>query len=212
MNFDYLQVTREFYEDHAEEYARNTAGMYDQEWLEKFASLVRPKGRVLDVGSASGRDAAWFVSNGFEVEGIDISSTLIEIARKAVPGASFSAMDLANLQFPPDSFDGIWCSCVLLHIPREQAPSVITNLATTLRPSGVLYILVKEGRREGLEQDARYDNATKFSSYFEVDELRDMLLAADLDIVSISDMHQKVDDYRASERIFALAQKSAASS
>ena len=207
MSFDYLQVTREFYEDHAEEYARKTAGMFDQEWLDKFASLVRPNGRILDVGCASGRDSGWFVSNGFQVEGIDVSPALIERAKKAVPNATFSVMDLANLQYPPESFDGIWCSCVLLHIPRAEAPSVVASLARILRSSGILYILVKEGKSEGLEQDARYGNATKFSSYFKVDELHEMIEAADLKIRLISDMHEKVDDYRASERIFALAQK-----
>jgi SAM-dependent methyltransferase len=211
MSFDYLQVTREFYESHAEEYARTTAGMFDQEWLDKFASLVGRNGRVLDVGCAGGRDSGWFASHDFQVEGIDISPALIEIAKKAVPNATFSVMDLANLQYPPESFDGIWCSCVLLHVPRAEAPSVVANFGRILRPSGILYILVKEGNREGLEQDARYGNATKFSSYFQVGELHDMLEAADLKIMSISDMHQKVDDYRASERIFALARKPIAS-
>jgi len=209
MSSDYLQVTRDFYEDHAEEYARTTAEMFDLEWLDKFASRMRPSGRILDVGSAGGRDSGWFVSHGFQVEGIDISPALIEIAKRTVPGATFSVMDLANLQYPPESFDGIWCSCVLLHVPRAEAPSVVASLATRLRPSGILYILVKEGNSEGLEPDTRYGNSIKFSSYFEVNELHEMLEAAGLKIILISDMHQKVDDYRAAERIFALAQKPA---
>ena len=80
-------------------------------------------------------------------------------------------------------------------------------MADKLRPGGVIYVLVKEGKSEGLEEDGRYNNAVKFSSYFEVQEIHDMMVGADLDIVLISDTHQRVDSYRAAERIFALARK-----
>jgi SAM-dependent methyltransferase len=207
MTADYISVTRDFYNENAEAYARNTAQMLDLEWLEKLAAHVRPGGSVLDIGSASGRDSAWFTSRGFEVTGIDISESLIALAAKAVPRARFSVMDLMHLDFPDESFDGIWCSCVLLHIPRADAPIAVRRMASKLRPGGVLYILVKEGNMEGLEEDSRYGNAVKFSSYFEAWEIRTMLKDADLEILEISDLHKRVDDYRAAERIFALAQK-----
>lgn len=207
MSTDYVSVNRNFYDENAEAYANNTAQMLDLEWLEKFASHVRPGGKVLDIGSASGRDSAWFTSRGFKVVGIDISESLVEMAIKSVPNAHFVVMDLMDLDFPDESFDGIWCSCVLLHISRADAPVAVQKMAKKLRPGGVLYILVKEGNTEGLEEDARYDNAVKFSSYFEVSEIRTMLKDAGLNIVEISDMHKRVDDYRASERIFALARK-----
>lgn len=207
VSIDYVSVNRNFYENNAEAYANYTAQMLDLEWLEKFAAHVRPGGKVLDVGSASGRDSAWFASHGFEVLGIDISESLVEIATNLVPNAHFAVMDLMNLDFPDESFDGIWCSCVLLHISRADAPLAVQEMANKLRPEGVLYLLVKEGSTEGLEEDVRYNNAVKFSSYFEVTEIRTMLKNSDLEIVEISDMHKRVDNYRASERIFALARK-----
>jgi SAM-dependent methyltransferase len=208
MEVDYIGINREFYDTNAESYARTTAEMFDLEWLDRFISHVRPGGRILDAGSAGGRDSSWFVARGFEVKGIDISPSLISIAMRAVPNAHFAVMDLTRLDFPDSYFDGIWCSCVLLHVPRSEAPATIRGMAEKLRPGGVIYILVKEGAREGLEEDARYNNGIKFSSYFEVQEIHQMLVDAGLEIVLISDTHQRVDDYRASERIFALARKS----
>jgi SAM-dependent methyltransferase len=207
MSADYVSVTRDFYNENAEAYARNTAQMLDLEWLEKLASRVRPGGSILDIGSASGRDSAWFASRSFEVLGIDISESLVALAARAVPEARFSIMDLMHLDFPDESFDGIWCSCVLLHIPRADAPIAVRRMVSKLRPGGVLYVLVKEGNTEGLEEDGRYGNAVKFSSYFEAWEVRTMLKDAGLEILEISDLHKRVDDYRATERIFALAQK-----
>jgi SAM-dependent methyltransferase len=207
MEADYVAVNRDFYDANAEAYARTTANMFDQEWLDRFVSYIGPGGRILDVGCAGGRDSGWFATHGFEVEGIDISPSLIDLATKAVPGAHFAVMDLNRLEFPKSYFDGIWCSCVLLHVRRSEAPSAVVEMADRLRPGGVIYILVKEGSGEGLEEDNRYNNAVKFSSYFEVQEIHQMLDNANLDIVLISDTHQRVDNYRASERIFALARK-----
>jgi SAM-dependent methyltransferase len=207
MEVDYLAVTRKFYEANAESYATTTAQMYDNEWLERFASVVRPRGRILDVGCAAGRDSRWFADRGFSVDGIDLSPTLIDAAKAAVPSARFVVMNFMDLDFPNQTFDGIWCSCVLLHVPRHEAPAAVGHLASRLKPGGHIYILVKEGQSEGLEQDPRYGNATKFSSYFEASEIRDMLKAADLEIEAISDLHKRVDSYRAAERIFALARR-----
>jgi SAM-dependent methyltransferase len=207
MTADYVSVTRDFYNENAEAYARNTAQMLDLEWLEKITSHIRPGGSILDVGSAGGRDSAWFASRGFEVTGIDISETMVALAAAAVPEARFSAMNLMHLDFPDESFDGIWCSCVLLHIPRADAPIAVRGLVSRLRPSGFLYVLVKEGNTEGLEEDSRYGNAVKFSSYFEAWEIRTMLKDSGLEIIEISDLHKRVDSYRATERIFALAKK-----
>jgi SAM-dependent methyltransferase len=204
---DYVAVNRDFYNRNAEAYATNTAQMLDLEWLEKFTSYVRPGGRILDVGSASGRDSSWFASRGFEVVGIDIAESLVKMATVTVPGARFAVMNLMDLDFEDQSFDGIWCSCVLLHIPRSDAPAAIRKMGSKLRPDGVFYVLVKEGATDGLEEDSRYKNAVKFSSYFEAWEIRTMLKSADLEILEISDLHKRVDDYRASERIFALARK-----
>jgi SAM-dependent methyltransferase len=207
MDIDYLAVTREFYETNAEPYASTTAQMFDSQWLERFSAEVRPGGRILDVGCAAGRDSGWFAGRGFSVDGIDLSPTLISLAEQAVPSARFKVMNFLDLDFPEQTFDGIWCSCVLLHVPRAVAPDAVALLASRLRPAGFLYLLVKEGQREGIEEDSRYHNALKFSSYFENFEIRDMLKAADLEIAAISDLHKRVDNYRASERIFALARR-----
>lgn len=207
MKPDYVTVNRHFYDENAETYANMTAGMSDHEWLQKFSSNVRPHGRILDVGCAAGRDSAWFSARGFDVVGIDISRSLISIASKAVPHGEFHVMNLTELTFPSSSFDGIWCSCVLLHVPHAEARSAVVGLADRLRPDGVIYVLVKAGTGEGLEKDPRYNNAIKFSSYFEVQEIFDILLDAGLKVISISDLYKRVDDYRARERIFALARK-----
>jgi SAM-dependent methyltransferase len=111
------------------------------------------------------------------------------------------------LSFQPSSFDGIWCSCVLQHVPLDDAKSAIAGLVDKLRPGGVIYLLAKEGAREGLEKDSRFNNDTKFSSYFQAGEIHDWLLEAGLEVKKIKVWRKTVDPYRHRKRIFALAEK-----
>ncbi|MCC6323403.1 class I SAM-dependent methyltransferase [Candidatus Nomurabacteria bacterium] len=72
-----------------------------------FISLLPKGAHILDVGCGGGRDAKYFIKKGFKVTGIDMSSVLINIAKKEVPKASFKEMDILKLDFPINSFDAV---------------------------------------------------------------------------------------------------------
>src|ERR1035437_8965708 len=107
-----MKKTMFFYEEYAEEYIKNTNKMEDTDWLIKFSKSIVPNSRVLDIGCAGGRDCKWFKNNGFEVYGVDFSHKMIINAKKEVLGVNFYVMDILNLQFPAEYYEGIWCSCV----------------------------------------------------------------------------------------------------
>ena len=201
----YREITKEFYEHNAAEYAANTAHMGDAEWLTRFAALLPAGGRVLDVGCAAGRDSQWFVQNGFEVVGIDIAPTFIVMARRHVPEAIFHEMGVEDLTFADESFDGVWCSCVLIHLSKESVREAVQQMLRVLKPGGVLYILVEAGGGEGIEADPRYGGSEKYSSYYNEDELRSILDGAAL--ISLTTVDKAVDTYRAPDRIFILARR-----
>ena len=202
---EYIAVTRDFYETNAEQYAQNTSDMLDEEWLERFSNMLPDHASVLDIGCASGRDSAWFSSRGYQVSGIDIAPTFIELARSKVPSGDFRVMNVTSLDFEPESFDGVWCSCVLIHLSDEDVLRAINEIWRVLKPGGILYMLVKAGTKEGYERDSRYDNMRKYSNYFSEEGLRSMI--HDFDVVSFTSVDKPVDNYRAPDRIFVLAKK-----
>lgn len=178
-------LTLQSYEGSAAEYADKTASLHPSEMGKKFMSLLPSKGRVLDVGCGPGRDAKIFSDKGFDVVGIDFSSQMIELAKKTAPKAKFVVMDLHKLDFPPNSFDGIWASACFLHISKRHLLAILSTLATLLVPGGILYFSVKQGIGEQLSQDSRYDNANKFWSFFEEVEWIDLLKQASFEIIEI---------------------------
>lgn len=87
--------------------------------FELAESLPAPNKRVLDVGCGNGAAAGQFLARGYEVVGIDLSATGIELARKNFPTGRFEIMAadehiLENLGCAP--FDIVISTEVVEHL------------------------------------------------------------------------------------------------
>jgi 2-polyprenyl-3-methyl-5-hydroxy-6-metoxy-1,4-benzoquinol methylase len=177
----YNKIAKDWHKDH----------QTDDWWVEgtnAFISLLKPGALVLDVGCAGGFKAKYLIAGGLKVVGIDIAEEFIAIAKREVPVAEFLTLGMEDIKTLPQEFDAIFMQASLLHIPREQAGRVIKDAVTRLKKSGLLYIAVKEVR-EGkpteevkTEKDYGYDY-DRFFSYFSLDEIKDMMIGAGLEVV-----------------------------
>jgi len=151
----------------ADEYVARTRDADLGEIRCRFLSLVKPGGRILDVGSGSGRDLKAFRQQGFVPIGIEPSAALAERARK-YSGETCVVRDVESLTWR-DEFDGIWACASLLHLPKASLPNALQRLSEALRPGGVLYVSVRSGEGERRLPDGRY-----FADYTEA-ELRKLV-------------------------------------
>jgi 2-polyprenyl-3-methyl-5-hydroxy-6-metoxy-1,4-benzoquinol methylase len=119
--------------------------------IEKFLNLISKDGNVLDAGCGSGRDCAYMISRGYKVLGIDLSSELLNEAKRLHPEVKTKKMNLTDLKFSPELFDGIWTNAVILHLERETLPGVLNDFHKILKSGGILYIKTKEGSGEELQ-------------------------------------------------------------
>ncbi|MES2223573.1 MAG: class I SAM-dependent methyltransferase [Patescibacteria group bacterium] len=92
-----------------------------------FTNSFLKQSLILDVGCGGGRDSKFFVKNGLRVIGIDVSSVLINEAKKEVSKTVFKCEDILKSKFPNNHFDGIWAQAVLLHLKRTDVPKAIKN-------------------------------------------------------------------------------------
>jgi len=126
--------------------------------------------RILDAGCGPGRDSKWFQERGFQVVGVDLSSGMLEEARRRVPNVEFRQVDLRQLDFCEASFDGIWCSASLLHLPRADVPVVLTNFRRFLG-HGYLFVCVKSGQGEEVEKRGYGPGNPRRFTYFSRHEM-----------------------------------------
>jgi 2-polyprenyl-3-methyl-5-hydroxy-6-metoxy-1,4-benzoquinol methylase len=167
-----IKATINTYNLTALEYERNAADLHPSELAQVLINNIPIGGSILDLGCADGRDAKIFSERGYNVTGIDLSTKLLEIARVKAPLAQFKQMDMRNLDFSSESFDGIWAVASFLHLPRGDISTVLKKCYEVLKPNGIIYVGVKQGIGEKFEPDLRYNpKALKFYTYFQESEL-----------------------------------------
>ena len=140
------RVTVESYQAQAEEYAESTAELPDAiaAAMDGFAAEL-PGGRVLEVGSGPGRDADELEQRGLEVRRTDITPAFVRLLRKQGHVADQLDPLHDDLSDPAGPYDGVWASASLLHVRREDLPTVLANLAAVTRPQGRFFLALKEG-------------------------------------------------------------------
>jgi len=98
--------------------------------------------RVLDLGCGDGANAALLGHCGAQVEGIDVSSRHIDLARTRaeLEGLSsqlhFECAPVEQVSFPDESFDVIWGDGVLHHLIDVLEPT-FTQLVRWARPNAL---------------------------------------------------------------------------
>ena len=175
---DSRKITTESYDITASEYIEKIKTMHPKEFGNKFMKLLKAGGSILDVGCAGGRDATLFVNKGFQVTGIDLSSRMIEEATKKEKRATFQVMDVTQLSFSSNSFDGVWANVIFLHLDREQFKKGLEELFRVLKPGGIVYVSVKKGEGKGFESDERVRGVKKFWAYYQEADVKNFLQEA----------------------------------
>ncbi len=164
------EITIESYNKTVDAFIQKTDSLHPAKEAKKFLSFLKPNALILDLGCGPGRDAKIFAALGFHVIGVDLSEKMIETAAKRVPKAKFKIMDLKELDFPNNYFDGIWASASYLHIPKTDLPNALKEAHRVLKKNGIFYASVKEGKEgqgEHIAPDKRYGDVKKFWSFFE---------------------------------------------
>lgn len=131
-------------------YNENSKAFYDRtihidmsERCNAFLKLLPEKANILDAGCGVGRDSNYFVQQGHTVTAFDASEEMVKTARKET-GLKVSISRFQDLDFN-ETFDGIWASASLLHVPYNETRSVYQKIHMALKPNGIFYASYKYG-------------------------------------------------------------------
>ncbi len=153
-----------------------------------------PKGsKILEVGTAGGRDAKIFTDAGMDVTGIDIVDDFLSKAKKDVPSANFIQMDVRDMNFLDNSFEGIYANAVLLHLEKKEVPPVLDKFYILLKPKGKLHIRLKEGEGEKEIVEKLSQNHSRFFSFFGKEEIEELLEKSGFKIIRSEEMPDTLD-------------------
>ena len=176
------EVVRNGYDKIAREYQANRHIFDNIKVLEEFSSYLPSNARILDAGCGAGVPCArLLVKAGFEVVGVDFSSSMLRLARESVPEASLVKEDMTRLGFRDNSFDGLVALYSIIHVPREMHALLYQSFHRVLKPDGVMLVCVHSDEWEG---EAEYFGARMFWSEYSVEEALQMLKDAGIQVIS----------------------------
>lgn len=168
---DLSDITIKTYNDTAVAYSERTIPINTNPQIEKFSSYMKKGGLILDSGCGPGRDSKIFTDAGYGIIGIDLSEKLLDYAKDYAPRADFMMMDMRELKFADNTFDGVWAMSSLMHLSKSDLPSALMEHYRVLKDGGPFYLSLKRGSGEKLEEDARFNGAKKFFAYYSDEEV-----------------------------------------
>ena len=109
-----------------------------------FASLAGSEGRLLEIGCGIGVDSIQLAGCGFEVTGVDLTESALEVAREFAVrrevSIDFEQGNAEDLAFPDQSFDAVYSFGVLHHTPDIE--KAVSEVHRVLRPGGTAYVML----------------------------------------------------------------------
>lgn len=163
------QKTIAVYNDGVEDYRNGTARVTSgsqKEWLDFVFDGVRSDAKILEIGSAFGRDARYLLVKGYDPDFTDASIGFVNFLRQNSIKADL--LDIVQDR-PKKVYDVILACAVFLHFTDEDFKKAIRNVRDALDNNGKFAFSVKLGEGEGWSNTKM--GAPRYFNYYQPDEL-----------------------------------------
>lgn len=142
-----------------------------------FIEQLAPHSLVLDLGCGPGNSSRFFRDAGHKVDAVDASAEMVRIAKTefdidARVGTFDTITQIAH-------YGGVWANFSLLHAPKTEFPRYLKAIHRALKPGGIFHIGMKLGT------GSHRDELGRLYTYYEKDELTDLIKGAGFDLIKI---------------------------
>ncbi|HLN23263.1 MAG TPA: methyltransferase domain-containing protein [Patescibacteria group bacterium] len=161
------------YDGRVQEYIDGTAQTVSgaaKEWIDAALSGLPAEAKLVELGSAFGRDAAYIAAQGFAVECTDaVPGFVSQLQDRGFTARRFNVLteDLG------DRYDLILANAVLLHFDRREFSFVLKKLLRSLNSGGRFAFSLKRGQGESWSSEKI--SAPRFFCYWEREDLEPLL-------------------------------------
>lgn len=142
-------------------------------------------GPIVDAGCGPGHWTRLLASLGIDVEGVDLSETFVDHARRQSPEIGFRVGDIASLGVDDRSLGGVLSWYSTIHHTPDRIAEPLAEFARALRPGGSLLL----GFFEWSELEP-FDHAVVTAYRWPVERLCAVVEAADFDVIETLTRHE----------------------
>lgn len=183
----------------------------DRQLLDRFADRVRNAGLACDLGCGPGQVARYLHDHGVAVCGLDLSSAMIEQARRLNPGIEFRQGDMKTLQLADESWVGITAFYAIVNLPPADVEQALREMHRVLGPGGTLLLSFHIGG-EILHEEELWGRAVFLDFYFfRPEDVAGYLRAANFEVEEIIEREPYAPEVEyQSRRAYIFARKRSA--
>ena len=178
-----MNKTLEYYNANADKFVSGTVGVEFTEIQDRFLAYLKDGAKLLDFGCGSGRDTKYFLDKGFDVDAMDGSENLCQIA------SEYAGIKVQNKLFQDlneiNYYEGIWACSSILHLDKKDLEQVFKLIEKALKPFGILYTSFKYGEFSG-ERNGRFftdfteESFKEFLDKFPGFEIKELWITGDV--------------------------------
>jgi len=175
-----------------------------------FCSKLFKNASVLDFGCGPGIPfTKELVKRGFKVTAIDISDTMIEVAKKNVPEAKYFRVSMTDIDFR-NKFDGIFSGYTMLCLDQKNFKIAAKKAIKSLKQGGFFFLALNEPSSEGPDESESYTEIMgqkMYSRPYTEDEVRAVFIKLNMKIIKVAREIVSSKEYGMEYTLLVLMQK-----
>lgn len=176
--------------------------------VQAFADLLSDGFRILDLGCGPGNVARQIAAEkSVHITGIDLSDSMIKLARANVPKGNFFTEDIRHVKFAAEKFDAIVLSFCIVHLHKQEAYDLINRAIGWLCSGGLLYISFMEGKPAGFETTS-FSKEPIYFNYYESETIQDLLITNGIKLLRVVNQDYPELDGTITTDVFIFGSKS----
>jgi len=178
---------------------------------DSFCQLIPKRGaRIFEIGCGPGNITRYLLSRrpDLDIEAIDISPNMIELARLNNPAADFKVMDCRDIDKLDAKFDGVMCGFCMPYLSQNDCAKLIVDCSSLLNVGGLLYFSTIEGDycKSGYESSSSGKDSM-YVYYYEEDYLRLQLRVSNFELLSLTRKEYSGKNGAASTHMIFIAKR-----
>lgn len=189
---NYIDINRKAYDQLAKEYLKRkeNPSQYEEttEYLGnsvlKYVRTQYPN--VVEIGPGAGQLLAFFEKRNCRTIGIELSSSMAQIARKCSPKSIIINDDANNVHLAEEQIDLVYMGAVIHLFPRKDAKKLLLKVWKWLKKDGVIFIntTCNEKSREGFYKKKDYVSKEKrFRKYWREKEFEEFVINCGFEVI-----------------------------
>lgn len=180
-------ITINTYIENFDRYSERTVNEVNgefKEWIDNFLNCLPENGTIIELGSATGRDAHYFASKGYKVTCTDIIPVALDkLSNEGFDTALFDFRDDPKKEWN-NHFDGFFANAVLLHAQQHVFEKAVANISKVLKKNGIAAFSLKTGEGEEITEEKM--DAPRYFNYHTEEEIRKLISNLPFEILNIS--------------------------